>query len=139
MTFAPRTIETRCASMSLTAPGFIEQRFRNDVTIDRAGFEENRRARHELGGSGPYVMLTFFPEGMDFDLGVTTTDHFQPERGSSGLSSLAVVARDSMGEAIAKLYFSYFPPHFNARVFKSEADARAWLTDAAFKERPMAG
>lgn len=128
--FAPRSIETRCATMALTAPGFIEQRFRNNVTIDRAGFEENRVARHELGGESPYVMLSFLPEGMDFDLAVTSTDHFKPERGSTWLRALAVVVGDGMGEAIAKLYFSYFPPEFPARVFHGEQQAREWLTEA---------
>lgn len=127
--FTPRGIETRCASLVLAAPGFIEQRFRSDATIDRAGFEENRMARVELGGAGPYVMLTILPEGMDFELAVTSTDHFEPERGSSGLCALAVVAGDGMGEAIAKLYFSYFPTEFPARVFHDEAEARAWLAD----------
>jgi len=125
--FTPRSIETRCSFMSLSAPGFIEQRFRSDVTINRACFEENRLARQELGGAGSYVMLTFLPEGMDFELAVTSTDHFEPERGSIGMRALAVVAGDGMGEAIAKLYFGYFPTEFPARVFHDEAEARAWL------------
>ena len=127
MSFAPQHIETRVALMSLVAPGFVEQRFKAGVAMDRAGFEENRKARHELGGKGPYVMLTFFPERIDFDLAVTTTDHFEPERGTGGLIALAVVASDIMGETIAKLYFSYFPPHFPAQVFNTEASAREWL------------
>ena len=127
MLVQPRTIETRNAVMSLTAPGFIEQRFRAGVAMDRAGFEENRLVRHQLGGEGPYVMLTVFPDAVDFDLAVTTTDHFELERGKSGLVALAVVARDSMGETITKLYFSYFPPHFPTRVFQTEAEAHDWL------------
>lgn len=114
--------------MTLVSPGFIEQRFRNDRTLDRAGFEENRQARMELGGSAPYVMLSFIPEGIDFDLSITSSDHFRSERGLSGLKALAVVAHDSMGEAIANLYFSYFPTDFPARVFNDEASARAWIT-----------
>lgn len=128
--FAQRTIATRCATVALVAPGFIEQRFRNDVTIDRAGFEENRVARQTLGGEAPYVMLSFLPEGMDFDLAVTSTDHFEPERGRIGMRALAVVVGDAMGEAIAKLYFSYFPPEFPARVFHGAQQAREWLNEA---------
>jgi hypothetical protein len=127
MPFEQRTIQTRIAVMSLAAPGLIEQRFRAGVAMDRAGFEENRLVRHELGGEGPYVMLSVFPDAIDFDLAVTTTDHFEPERGRGGLVALAVVAKDSMGETIAKLYFSYFPPHFPARVFQTEVEAREWL------------
>ncbi len=115
--------------MRLAAPGLIEQRFRSDATITRAGFEENRLARHELAGESPYAMISFIPEGADFELTVTNTDHFKPEQGRSGLRALAVVISDGMGEAIAKLFFSYFPTEFPARVFKSEADARAWLAD----------
>lgn len=117
--------------MALTAPGLIEQRFRNDVTVDRTGFEENRIARLELAGDGSYVMLSVLPEGLDFKLEVTTNDHFEPERGDTGLRALAVVALDSMGEAIAKLYFSYFPQVFATRIFTSEAEARTWLVERA--------
>jgi hypothetical protein len=130
MPFTPRTIETRCASMRLVAPGFIEQRFRADATLNIAGFEENRVARHDLGSNMPYVMLTFIPEGIDFDLQVTSTDHFKPERGTNQMRALAVVVSDGMGEAIAKLYFSYFPTEFPARVFHEERAAREWLADA---------
>ena len=45
-----RSIPTRLAIMSLVEPGFIEQRFREGVKLDRAGFEENRAARHQLAG-----------------------------------------------------------------------------------------
>lgn len=128
--FTPRTIQTRCASMSLVAPCFIEQRFSATATIDRAGFEENRIARQELGGESPYVMLSIIPEGIDFELAVTSIDHFKPERGKSHLMALAVVVCDGMGEAIAKLYFSYFPTDFPARVFHEERIAREWLADA---------
>lgn len=114
--------------MALTAPGFIEQRFLSDVTIDRAGFEENRIVRQELGGRDPYVMLSFLPEGMDFELAVTSRDHFEPERGQISMRALAVVVGDAMGEAIAKLYFSYFPTEFPARVFHDEREAREWLS-----------
>jgi len=127
MSFTARTIDTRNATMALVAPGFIEQRFKPGVSLDRVGFEENRLVRHELGGYGPYVMLSFFPEGIDFDLAVTSKDHFEPERGHSGLIALALIASDAMGVTIGKLYFSYFPPHFPARVFKEEASAREWL------------
>jgi hypothetical protein len=73
------------------------------------------------------VILTVFPDAVDVNLAVTTTDHSEPERGKSGLIALTVVARDSMGETMAKPYFSYFQPHFPARVFQTKAEARDWL------------
>jgi hypothetical protein len=97
MPFEPRLIRTRCATMELTGPGFIEQRFLPEAVIDRAGFEENRAARHALAGDSPYVMLSVFPPGPDFDLAVTTSDHFAPERERMQLVALAVVTNDSMG------------------------------------------
>lgn len=129
MAFQPRTILTSCARMSLEGPGYVVQRFLADATLTRAGFEENRVARHALGGDAPYVMLSVIPEGIDFELSITSTDHFKPEEGKSGLRALAVVVSDSMGEAIAKLYFSYFPTEFPARVFNDEATAQAWLAE----------
>ena len=122
-----RTIETKLATMSLVAPGYIEQRFRVGVAMDREGFEENRQVRHMLGGAAPYVMLSVIPEGVDFQLDVVTIDHFGMEPEGSGLSALAVVAGDNLLTSITHLFFKYFPPSFPARVFNNEAGAQAWL------------
>ena len=79
-------IETRLATMERVGPGLIVQRFRAGVKLDLVGFEENRVARHTLAEHGPHAMLTVFPEGIDFDLAVTTRDHFKPEQDKSDAS-----------------------------------------------------
>lgn len=127
MSHSPRTIETRIATMSLVAPGFIEQRFRVGARIDLAGFAENKKARLQLAGGTTCVMLSVIPKDMDFDVGVTTVDHFAPERGSDTLQALAVVVQDNMMEMVAKLFFSYFPQVFRTKVMDNEDDARLWL------------
>jgi len=43
------------------------------------------------------------------------------------LHALAVVVHDSMAEMDTKLFFTYFPTVFRARVFNVEAEARRWL------------
>ncbi len=123
----PRTIETRIATMSLVAHGFIEQRFRLGARIDLAGFAENKKARFELADGVTCVMLSVIPKDMDFDVSVTTKDHFGPERGMDTLQALAVVVQDNMSEMVTKLFFSYFPQVFRTKVMDNEDDARVWL------------
>ena len=113
--------------MSLVAPGFIEQRFRLGARIDLAGFAENKKARFELADGVTCVMLSVIPKDMDFDVSVTTKDHFAPERGMDTLQALAVVVQDNMSEMVTKLFFSYFPQVFRTKVMDNEDDARLWL------------
>lgn len=127
MSFTPRTIETRIASMTLAGPGFIIQRFREGTRIDLPGFQENREARFALANGVTCVMLSIIPKDMDFDVNVTNVDHFAPERGQDTLSAVAVVVADNMAEMVSKLYFSYFPQVFRTKVTDNEEEARAWL------------
>lgn len=134
MATSSRTIETRLATMVLTATGFIEQRFREGVKLDREGFEENRRARQELCGSGPYVMLSILPEDLDFELTVLSSDHFGAAAEIAGLTALAVVAHGKLIQGVSAIFFKYFPPQFPARIFNNETDAREWLREVGKDE-----
>lgn len=127
MRFQPRSIETRIATVTLVRPGLIEQRYRHGERIDLPGFAENKRARLDLAGGRPCVMLSIIPRDMDFDMEVTGVDHFGPERGQDTLRALAVVVHDSMAEMVTKLFFTYFPTVFRTQVFNEEAEARRWL------------
>jgi hypothetical protein len=127
MSFEPRSIETRIATITLASPGFIEQRYRLGERIDLAGFAENKRARFELAEGMPCVMLSIIPRDMDFDVSVTGVDHFAAERDQDTLRALAVVVKDNMSEMVTKLFFSYFPTVFRTRVFDDEEEARTWL------------
>lgn len=129
MPVQPRSIPTRLAIMSLVEPGFIEQRFREGVKLDREGFEENRVARHTLAGETTYVMLSTLPEDIDFELNVLGTDHFGAAEEIEGLSALAVVAHGQLTQGVTAIFFKYFPPQFPARIFNNEVDARAWLME----------
>ncbi|MCC7501570.1 MAG: hypothetical protein IT229_03515 [Flavobacteriales bacterium] len=120
-------IETRLATMERVAPGLIVQRFRSGVKLDREGFEENRVARHTLAEDRPHAMLSVFPEGIDFDLAVTTHDHFKPEKEKLQLVALAVVAHDTLAGTVVQLFFSYFPQVFTHAIFENEAEALSWL------------
>lgn len=128
-----RSIPTRLAIMSLVEPGFIEQRFRQGVKLDREGFEENRVARHALAGEDSYVMLSTLPEDIDFELSVLGTDHFGAAEEIEGLSALAVVAHGQLAQGVTAIFFKYFPPQFPARIFSNAVDARAWLME----QRPL--
>lgn len=129
MEFAPRTIETKIATMALVARGFIEQRFRSGTRIDLPGFAENKQARFELMAGETCAMLSIIPKDMDFDVSVTSVDHFGPERGGDTLKALAVVVNDNMAEMVTKLFFSYFPTVFRTHVFDNEEEARSWLKE----------
>jgi hypothetical protein len=129
MTFVPRIIETRIATMSLVEPNLIEQRFRAGERIDLAGFAENKEARFDLMAGETCAMLSIIPRDMDFDVSVTSSDHFGPERGQDTLRALAVVVNDNMAEMVTKLFFSYFPTVFRTKVFDTEDEARSWLKE----------
>lgn len=123
----PHSITTRLARISLAAPGLLEQRYHPGAKLDVAGFEENRRARFELADDIPHVMLSVFPEHLDFELAAATTDHFGQR--ADRLAALGVVAGDTVMEMITKLHFSYYPPTFAMRIFSDEGEARAWLLE----------
>lgn len=129
MSFLPRVIETRIATMRLVEPGFIEQRYRTGERIDLPGFAENKKARFELMAGETCVMLSIIPKDMDFDVSVTGVDHFAPEREQDTLKALAVVVNDNMAEMVTKLFFSYFPTVFRTNVMSNEIEARAWLKE----------
>lgn len=120
-------IETSIATMTLVEPGFIEQRFHPGGKITLQGFAENKAARLELCEGARHVMLSVFPPDIDFELSVTQSDHFAPERSADLLVALAVVVGDNMVEMITKLYFSYFPQVFHTRICATEEEARTWL------------
>lgn len=127
MSYTPRTIETRIATMTLVEPGLIIQRFRTGARIDLDGFQENKVARFDLADGDTCVMLSVIPKDMDFDVRVTKVDHFAQERNGDTLCALAVVVQDNMSEMVSKLYFSYFPQIFRTRVLDDEIEALAWL------------
>jgi hypothetical protein len=115
--------------MTLIAPGFIEQRFHLDARLDWIGFQENKEARFKLCGAKPHVMLSVIPGSVDFDVHVTSLDHFAAERGLDTIVALAVVAQGTLVETVTQLYFSYFPQAFPLKIFGEEAEARSWLMD----------
>lgn len=139
MSFQPRSIATRIATITLVRPGFLEQRYHPGERIDLPGFAENKRARLELTQGMPCVMLSIIPRDMDFDMEVTAVDHFGPERGQDTLRALAVVVHDSMAEMVTKLFFTYFPTVFRTQVFNQETEARRWLEQQLAEMRQEAG
>lgn len=123
----PRRVETRLTTMELVEDGLVVQRYREGVKIDRAGFEENRQARLELVQGRPHAMLSIFPADIDFELEVTTSDHFGPEREQGTLVALAVVANDTLAASLSRLFFTYYPQVFRTGVFTDEVEALTWL------------
>jgi hypothetical protein len=113
--------------MELVEDGLVVQRYREGVKIDRAGLEENRQARLELVQGWPHAMLSVFPPDIDFELQVTTTDHFGPERAQGTLVALAIVANDTLAASLSRIFFTYFPQVFRTGVFTDEEEALAWL------------
>jgi hypothetical protein len=120
-------MEARLTTMEVLEDGLVVQLYREAVKIDRAGFEENRRARLELVQGRPHAMLAIFPADIDFELEVTTNDHFGPEREQGTLVALAVVAKDMQAASLSRLFFTYYPRVFRTGVFTSEEEALTWL------------
>lgn len=123
------TTETRVATLSLLDDGLMEVRFRPGVKLDVDMLAELQVARKELAGGSPRAVLTSIPEDIDFDMSVMNTDHYRPHKAEEVIIALALVTLGSMNELLAKLYFTYFPTAFNAKIFSAEAPARAWLAE----------
>ncbi|MFZ1688265.1 MAG: hypothetical protein WAU70_12620 [Flavobacteriales bacterium] len=134
-----RTYETRIALIVQTRHNLMEIRYKPGVTMDMAGVKEIHETRARIFGDRPYASISIIPDDVDFELGITQRDHYSEKRGNDPLLAWAVVARGSMLDMIAKLYFSYFPQTFPVLTTTDEAEARAWIEGQLDRDMKSAG
>lgn len=133
-------LDIRLATLSIEDDGLLLVRFKPGVKFDLEGLVELQVARKDLARGRTWAMLTIIPENVDFDMEVMNTDHYRPFEAHEHTRALAVVAKGSMNELLAKLYYTYFPTAFEAKVFSTEEAARAWLHERmAEADSPLSG
>jgi hypothetical protein len=120
-------IDTRLATITVTAPDFLEVRFKKGVTVDGAGLHEVLQQRAQLSEKGPFLVLGVLPADLDFDINVMTVNHYEGQTVLERTLAVGWVAHTLMNERMASLYLAYFPQPFPTQVFMEEEEARAWL------------
>jgi hypothetical protein len=124
-----RTLETTLANMRLTQEGrLIEVHYREGLDLDVDGLMEVQVRRGELT-TDRCAMIAFFQPGTLADIAVMNVDYFGKTNANAQLIALAIVTDDNLGEAMSGIYYSYHPQTFPTRIFRSEEEARAWITE----------
>ncbi len=122
-------LETRLAELVLAEGGrLIEVHYREGFDLDTEGLMEVQVRRGELTRER-CAMLAFFHPGTLSDLEVMRVDYFGKTNANDQLIALAIVTQDNLGESMSAVYYSYHPQTFPTRIFRVEADARAWIQE----------
>jgi hypothetical protein len=129
-------VETRLATLERVSPDLLEIRFKPDQKLDNAGLREILQERERMCTGGPYAVLAVFPQEMDFEINVMTTDHYAERNLGNCTRALALAANSITNEHIANIYYAYFPQPFNTKVFATDVEARKWLL-TQLSERSM--
>lgn len=136
--FEERRFETRVATIVQRRPDLMEIHYRSGCTLDMPGVREIHEVRARIFDR-PYGSISLIPDDVDFQLDITLEDHYSNLRGKDLLVAWAVVARGTMLEMIAKLYFSYFPQTFPVLASNNEQEVRAWMDMQLDKGAQQAG
>ena len=122
------TITTEAAILERRADGGLEIHFREGVKITVERIREILDARENLCGKGKYTVLVTLPEEVDLDVDVLTQDHYHTRDLEDCTYAVAWDAENTMNERLVELFYTYFPQRFPVKVFRSEEEARGWLT-----------
>lgn len=79
-------------------------------------------------------MIAFFAAGTLGDLKVMEVDYFGRTDANAQLVALAIVTQDDLGASLSDIYYRYNPQTFPTRIFKDEAEARAWVQERLKEE-----
>lgn len=134
--YMSNVIDTRLATITQTAPNFLEVRFKHGAMVDGVGIHEVLQQRAQLADKGPFLVLGVLPADIDFDINVMTKNHYAGRKVLEHTLAVAWAASTLMNERMASLYLSYFPQPFPTQVFMEEAEARAWLLSLPLPAKP---
>ncbi len=130
-----RSISTDTADITLVAPRFIEQRFRDDGHYGTAAIERNRLARKKVSGGIPCAVMIVIPADLPVDPSSANVDHFRTESTERSIIAMAIVTQTAAQSAATKFYFRYYAQAFEVRVFDGEGEAREWLNGVLARDR----
>ncbi len=119
-------IDTPLATVRYTTPQRVEVRFKPGLTFTVQGIAEMMLARQQLGAAGPHRALMIFPDDVDFELSMLSTDHYK-QVPQPNTEAVAWVAQNERNMHFTRLYLAYWPPPFPSEVFLTEDEGRAWL------------
>lgn len=120
-------VETPLAILQRTGPFLLEIRFKPQATVTPHGMMEIHEERWKLFTGAPHVAISFIPPDLEVDLNLVGSDTHARRWDKDGLRAAALVAQGAIAEMVAKLYYAYYPPHFQLFVGPDEQEARAWM------------
>jgi hypothetical protein len=121
------TIRTSVAHIIRLRPDLLEVRYNPGVLLDMAAVKEIHAVRMQLFGDQPYANISILPDDIRFDPQILKVDHYVEDRPRDPLIAWAVVACSTVGELVARNYFSRFPQDFPVITCADENEARAWI------------
>lgn len=122
-------LHARLAHMFLSSDGRVmEVHYREGMDLDVEGLMEVQQRRGELT-TERCGMIAFFQTGTLAELSVMDVDFFGLTNANAQLIALAIVTQDDLGEAMSSIYYAYHPQTFPTRMFRHEAEARAWVAE----------
>lgn len=115
------------ATIQLVEEGLIELRYRPDAKLTIAGMRDLLQTRILLCGTVPHKVLSFLPDGIDFDKALMDQNLYGDPISVATTRAMAIVVTDPVNTHMLELFFAYYPAQFPMRLFSQEAEARAWL------------
>lgn len=115
------------ATLMLVEEGLIELHYQPNAKIDPVGLHQLLSDRLKLCGNLPHKVLSFVPEGIDFDRTVMDQNLYGDPESVALTRALAIVITDPVNTQMLELFFAYHPAKFPLKLFTVEAEARAWL------------
>ncbi|MBK6776929.1 MAG: hypothetical protein IPG74_14185 [Flavobacteriales bacterium] len=115
------------ATITLAEEGLIELRYRPDAKLTIAGMRDLLQSRIMLCGAVPHKVLSFLPDGIDFDKALMDQDLYGDPVSVATTRAMAIVVTDPVNSHMLELFFAYYPAQFPMRLFSLEVEARKWL------------
>lgn len=119
--------ETASAIVERVHPELAICRYLPGARVDAAALGENLKARMRVPGREAYAVIAIFPEDVDFDMHLLEDDLYTGLSLNEVTRLLAIVAKGSLYDPIARLYSMNHLTSVANRVFRTEAEARAWV------------
>jgi hypothetical protein len=128
MTTAPTTVETALAVIHARHPDLLEVHFTPEAVLSSSGFQEIIQARTRLPEQKrPPLVLLLLNESLRLEMELFNRDQYAGHAVHDLHRAVAIVVLTPVQETLTRLYFTYNPSPVPTELFRTEAEARAWL------------
>ncbi|MBL8000499.1 MAG: STAS/SEC14 domain-containing protein [Flavobacteriales bacterium] len=128
MTTAPTTVDTALAVIHASRSDLFEFRFKPDAVLSSAGIQEIIQARTRLPEpERPPLVLLVLHEGLRLEMELFNRDQYAGHAVHELHRAVAIVVLTPVQETLTRLYFTYNPSPVPTEMFRTEAEALAWL------------